>query len=328
MSVRDLLQGKPLGMPLHVAIVHFPIALFTLSVVLDVAGFAGGGSAVVRGAEYTLLFGLIGAALAAVPGFADYTSIRRDHPARATATWHMALNLTSVVLYAVSLGLRWGRFDEQRAPVWPFALSVIGLVVMGVSGYLGGELVYADGIGVGRHRRRAPMPQRTITVDAAAADATGFVPIASVDAISDGKTARVDVGGTVMTLVRVNGEVCAFQEFCTHRCGPLSEGSVEDGQIRCPWHNSRFDVRSGKVTHGPAKVDLKVYETQVRDGQVWVRAGAPSTTSPAPGVAAREQRPSAGSERPEAGTDDDAKVHPERHLPSTSPIELEGRRPE
>jgi nitrite reductase/ring-hydroxylating ferredoxin subunit/uncharacterized membrane protein len=314
-------------MPLHVAIVHFPIALFTLSVVLDVAGFAGGGNAVVRGAAYTLLFGLIGAALAAVPGLADYTSIRRDHPARVTATWHMVLNVTAVVLYAISLGLRWGRLDLQRVPVWPFVLSILGLVVIGISGYLGGELVYGDGIGVGRHRRRAPMPGRTIEAEAGAAEATGFVQVANVDALNDGTTLRVDVAGTIMTLVRVDGEVCALQEFCTHRCGPLSEGSIEGGQIRCPWHNSRFNVRTGKVTHGPAKVDLKVYASQVRDGRVWVRAGEPAASAPPAIVAGRGQSSPAGSGRTEMDRgDDEAKAHPDRYDSPPATVEQEDRR--
>ena len=40
--------------------------------------------------------------------------------------------------------------------------------------------------------------------------------------------------------------------------------------VECPWHKSRFDVRTGKVTNGPAKVDLKTFKIEMRDGKVFV----------------------------------------------------------
>jgi 3-phenylpropionate/trans-cinnamate dioxygenase ferredoxin subunit len=42
--------------------------------------------------------------------------------------------------------------------------------------------------------------------------------------------------------------------------------------VQCPWHNSCFDVRTGKVTNGPAKVDLKTYTIETRDGKICVKA--------------------------------------------------------
>lgn len=83
--LKDALQGKPLGHPLHPFLVHFPIGLFVLSFLLDLAHLiwpAAGGLA--DGAFYSMLIGICTALLAALPGFADYTSIWRDHPARKT----------------------------------------------------------------------------------------------------------------------------------------------------------------------------------------------------------------------------------------------------
>src|SRR5687767_8776079 len=112
MSTRDVLEGKPLRMPLHVLLVHFPLALFIFSLLLDIGSYIFGGSSVmVGGASLTLGLGLITAAIAAVPGVADYTTIRSDHPARAAATWHLILNIAAMVLYALSFALRWGRLD-------------------------------------------------------------------------------------------------------------------------------------------------------------------------------------------------------------------------
>src|SRR5205823_7837984 len=181
------------------------------------------------------------------------------------------LNIAAVVLYALSLALRWGRLDALKTPTGPFVLSIIGTIIIFFSGYLGGILVYDNGIGVGRHRRPASLPRSTLLAGAQQKDALGFIPVADESALSEGQTLRVDAAGTIMALVRLGGQVYAFQEFCTHRHGPLSEGCFEDAQVRCPWHNSRFDVRTGKVTQGPAKIDLKVFEVQVRQGQIWVR---------------------------------------------------------
>ena len=61
-----------------------------------------------------------------------------------------------------------------------------------------------------------------------------------------------------MFIARVNGELFALQEFCTHRYGTLSEGAIKDGQIECPWHRSCFDLRTGKVTAVGAATGLVV----------------------------------------------------------------------
>src|SRR5439155_25150821 len=173
---RHVLEGKPLKMPLNVLLVHFPLALFVLSLLLDIAAYVVGGSNVmVRSASLTLALGLIAAAIAAIPGLVDYTSIRRDHPGRATATWHLILNIAAVLLYALSLALRRGRLDLLRTPPAPLVLSIIAVTTISFSGYLGGILVYDNGIGVGRHRRRTPLPKSTLLAGAQQKDPDGFI---------------------------------------------------------------------------------------------------------------------------------------------------------
>ena len=73
-----------------------------------------------------------------------------------------------------------------------------------------------------------------------------------------------------MTIARVDGALHAFQEYCTHRYGPLSEGTFENGSVVCPWHRSCFSVRTGEVTKNPAKVALRTFNVEVRDGQIAV----------------------------------------------------------
>src|SRR4051794_23451975 len=101
--IRQLLQGRPFGHPLHTLLVHFPIGLLLLSFVLDLVSYAAPATAWTRASLLVMTLGVVTAVLAAVPGLADYTSIRRDHPGRKTATTHLLLNLLIVGLYVVSV---------------------------------------------------------------------------------------------------------------------------------------------------------------------------------------------------------------------------------
>lgn len=268
--MNDLLEGKVLGHPLHPLLVHLPIALWLLSLLFDFSTLlVEPNNVLVRGAFYTMLFGLVMALIAALPGLADRADIRNDHPAKRTANTHMVLNLTAVGLYTLSLILRYGAIGAEEAPIVPFFLSLVGMGVVAYSGYLGGVLVYNEGIGVGRHRRRTPTPEETIRSGVAQAQA-GMIPVAEAAAVGDGETLRAEIEGVEMCIANVGGEFYAFQDYCTHRFAPLSEGHFQDHEVICPWHRSCFDVRTGKVTQGPAKVDLRMFEVAVRDGWVLV----------------------------------------------------------
>src|SRR5204862_5876114 len=84
--LKDILQGKPLRHPLHPFLVHFPIGLFVLSFLFDIAGrIWPQARALSESAFYSIVTGVVMALIAAVPGFVDYADIRRDHPARKIA---------------------------------------------------------------------------------------------------------------------------------------------------------------------------------------------------------------------------------------------------
>lgn len=269
-TVKNVLEGKPLRCPIHPALVHLPIALFPISVLLDVASWIWPDQDLhlVRGAFLALVAGIVSGLIAAVFGLIDYTEIRVDHRAKKTARLHMILNVIAIVLFAVSAVLHRAQLDDPRIALLPLVISLVGLGLLGYSGYLGGDLVYANGIAVGRHRRETSLPHST--VEAGSANVDAWRPIADEKAIVEGATLRVDVDGTIVVLARVKGEVHAFQEFCTHRYGPLSEGAFQGTEVICPWHCSHFDVRTGKVTEGPAKVDLRTFRIETRAGKIWI----------------------------------------------------------
>jgi nitrite reductase/ring-hydroxylating ferredoxin subunit len=71
------------------------------------------------------------------------------------------------------------------------------------------------------------------------------------------------------------GQVYAVDNRCPHMGFPLSKGSLRCGILTCHWHHARFDLKSGG-TFDPFADDVRVYPTEVRDGEVWIdlRAGA------------------------------------------------------
>ena len=70
-----------------------------------------------------------------------------------------------------------------------------------------------------------------------------------------------------VAVFNVNGGFCATQAKCTHRQGPLSEGTVDGSTVTCPWHGSQFNVCTGAVSRGPANQPLKTYTVTI-DGEV------------------------------------------------------------
>jgi uncharacterized membrane protein len=137
------------GHALHPMLIVFPLGLLATSVVWDVAALASGNPSWGMIAYWTIVAGVVGALLAAIPGFIDWLAIPRGTRARAVGQLHMILNLIVVALFVVSLVARvtapggYANADAGRM-IWGW----IGVGIALVSGWLGGELVETLGIGV------------------------------------------------------------------------------------------------------------------------------------------------------------------------------------
>ena len=303
--LKDILEGKSLRHPLHAFLVHFPIGLFALSFLLDVVGYlVNPASTLVAAAFYSMVCGTAFALLAAVPGFVDYSDIRRDHKAKRIATAHMVLNLIVVGLYALNIGLRAGSIGDPSTPLPGFVMSLICLGLLSVSGYLGGSLVYAYGIAVGRHRRVTATPQETIHLAVEKKPnepEPEMVAVPGAKNLKDGETLRIELEGQVIVLTKSAGQFHAFQEFCTHRFGPLSEGQIVNGEVECPWHRSCISIRTGAVIKQPAREPIKTWPVRL-EGDVVLLGRKPKPLAIATGVApmpspASEKKPQAPERR-------------------------------
>lgn len=135
------------GHPIHPMVVPIAIGGFILSFVFDVVCLATGQAAPwATVAYYTMVGGIVGALAAAVFGLVDLVSLPAG-PTKKVGLTHMGINLAVVALYLCNAWMRHGNVDAGSGGT-PFILSVIAIVMLVISGWLGGKLVYEASIGV------------------------------------------------------------------------------------------------------------------------------------------------------------------------------------
>ncbi len=138
------------GHPIHPMLIPFPIALWFFSLIADLI-YLWRGNPAWRDwiAFYALLAGIIGAVAAAVFGIIDWLSIK-DREVKKIANWHARLNVIALLIFAASFYLRTTSGSRMVGGSYtiPLVLSVVGVVLITISGYLGGELVFKHGVAV------------------------------------------------------------------------------------------------------------------------------------------------------------------------------------
>jgi uncharacterized membrane protein len=144
---RSILAG-PYGHPFHSILVTIPIGTWTAAVVFDIVGFfTDDPEAFTTGALWLVGIGLVGALVAAIVGLIDLATLQSGTRARRIALFHLALNATAIVLFAASFLVRLGA-DRTDVSVVGFVLSLVAYLLIGASGFLGGELAYRYGVRV------------------------------------------------------------------------------------------------------------------------------------------------------------------------------------
>ena len=95
-----------------------------------------------------------------------------------------------------------------------------------------------------------------------------FIKVATTDELGDQQAKLVEVEGQKIALFRVDGAFNALGDTCTHRGGPLSEGTVEGAEVTCPWHGAKFDIRTGAVLGPPAQQGIRSYPVRVTGADI------------------------------------------------------------
>jgi nitrite reductase/ring-hydroxylating ferredoxin subunit len=98
----------------------------------------------------------------------------------------------------------------------------------------------------------------------------GLIRLCSGSEIEDNSLRRFVLEGREILLGKFAGKYYALDERCTHRGGPLSEGTLENGIVTCPWHFGQFDLKTGEVRGPSLGEPLKRYEIRVEGPNILI----------------------------------------------------------
>jgi nitrite reductase/ring-hydroxylating ferredoxin subunit len=242
--VRNVLDGVWLGNPLHPALTDVPLGAWAAATVLDLLDR--------EAADEVLAVGVAAAVPAALTGLNDWSHLKGE--SRELGVVHALVNSGALALNVGSLLLRRsGRRDLARA------LSGVAFLGTLYSAHIGGRLSFGFGVRVNHTAFEHPRDRYAPVIDAAELD--------------DRKLHCVELEGESVLLAKCeDDEICAISSVCSHLGGPLQKGERDGDTVVCPWHGSRFDLRTGSVEGGPAVYPQPRYETRVRAGKVEIRA--------------------------------------------------------
>ena len=249
-TTKNALHGVWLGHPLHPVLTDVPIGAWTTALAFDAREVTTGDSAYGRAADFAVGVGLVAAVGAAVTGLNDWSET--EGRSRRLGLLHGLLNLSATALVATSYALR---RNGSRPAARTCAAAGYGVAV--AAAYLGGNLVYRERIGV---------------THAAVAEPEQFTPVLESALLPENSMRKATIEDASFLVVRQKQQVCALAHPCAHLGGPLSEGTLKDGSVVCPWHGSEFALDDGHVLNGPATEPQPCFEVRERAGQIEVSA--------------------------------------------------------
>jgi nitrite reductase (NADH) small subunit len=99
-----------------------------------------------------------------------------------------------------------------------------------------------------------------------------YVRVGQLSDFPAGSLKTVEIAGKQLLLANLAGELFAIENTCTHRGGPLNEGTLEGKVVTCPWHGGQFDVTTGKVVGPPPQADEPTYSVKVHGNDVMIKS--------------------------------------------------------
>ena len=250
------------GHPLHPMLIPFPFAYLVGAAGIDAWARARHRHDWMQTAKHMRILGIGTALVAAVPGIIDYfTAVPPKSSAKDRATSHALCNLSALGLFAAaSAGSK-----DSRPPVWALAAEAAGAALLSIAGWMGGTLVYRNQIAVD-HRYAEAGRWDPKALPPAPEDAA--LDVGPDDQLEVDQMKLLLVGDRRLVLARTEQGYVAFDDRCTHKGGPLSDGTLACGRVQCPWHGSQFDVDDGSVRHGPAEEPIATYEVETKGGRI------------------------------------------------------------
>lgn len=241
--VRDGASGTPTAHPLHPPLTAVSIGSLSAGTLLALTDTDSHTARRIIGA------GLLAALPTAYAGASDWSYTAGAE--RRVGLIHAAVNDLALACYAAGwYRLRPGRRRHGRI------LSVTAWLLMATGGMIGGHLSYGMGVGV---------------------DTSAFqhldlewTDVAADSDVPESGMIGTHAAGIPVLLARHAGTIVAMVDRCTHRGGPLHEGTLCGGSVECPWHGSRFELADGSVATGPAVRPQPTFAVRVVDGRVQI----------------------------------------------------------
>lgn len=108
------------------------------------------------------------------------------------------------------------------------------------------------------------------TSDSKEIDGARYVRACRLEELPPGEAIRVEGRAEPIAVFNDEGDLFAIADRCTHQEASLSDGWLEDGEVECPLHASRFDIRTGKVRGQPATEDEPTFRVVEEGGEIFV----------------------------------------------------------
>lgn len=99
---------------------------------------------------------------------------------------------------------------------------------------------------------------------------TGLLPLCDAADVAEDTPVRAEAGGQAYAVFLLEGRFYVTQDLCTHGPGSLAEGYVEGCEVECPFHQGRFDIRTGAPTAPPCSEPLRTWSARLVDGKVCI----------------------------------------------------------
>lgn len=249
--IRNFLNGVWLGHPVHATLTDLPVGAWTVGIACDYLGAITGRRFLKRSGDMLTGVGIVGATAAAVAGLADYSGITGEQ--RRVGTVHAFLNGVGLIAYIASMIQR---IKGNRAGAIP--LATLGYASIFVSTSLGGTMVFRYGAAVNQQFRAPRGPKE-------------FVPVLGADQLSERQLQLVNAAGFPVLLTKIQGEIYAIGNACSHDGCSLAEGQLIGAHtIKCPCDGSEFNVENGQVVNGPAIYPEPTFAVRINLGQIEV----------------------------------------------------------
>lgn len=255
-GLKDALSGTWLGHAVHPMLTDVVIGSFVSASLLDLVGGDESG----RARERLIAVGIAAYPPTALTGVNDWADSESANDAvRRAGLVHATTNAIGLSLYVASLVAR-----RQGARGRGALLGAGGATALMAGAYLGGHLSFTKGVG----------PQQTV-FDRGPGE---WTPAGDASRLADGRATRVVVGDTPVLLRRAGERIYAIHDRCSHRGCSLHDGAFDGDYVVCSCHGSRFDLRDGSLTRGPATAPQPAFQVREREGILELRRLSPGVS--------------------------------------------------